>query len=48
MEMSYHATKNYLKRNLGVKLKEGRRSHVKKDEAAVAVIKKPVRGTGTH
>jgi transposase len=37
----YHAFNKYLKRNWGTKLKVGRKSHVKKDEAAVAVFKKP-------
>jgi transposase len=36
----YHALNKYLKRNFGTKLKVGRKSHVKKDEAAVAVFKK--------
>jgi len=36
----YHAINKYLKRNFGAKLKVGRKSHVKKDEAAVAVFKK--------
>jgi transposase len=39
----YHAFNKYLKRNWGTKLKVGRKSHVKKDEAAVAVFKKPAR-----
>jgi transposase len=39
----YHALNKYLKRNWGTKLKVGRKSHVKKDEAAVAVFKKPAR-----
>lgn len=37
----YHALNKYLKRNFGTKLKVGRKSHIKKDEAAVAVFKKP-------
>lgn len=37
----YHALNKYLKRNFGAKLKVGRKSHVKKDDAAVAVFKKP-------
>ena len=44
----YHAINKYLKRNFGAKLKVGRKSHVKKDEAAVAVFKKPTRGDKTH
>lgn len=44
IEKEYHALNKYLKRNFGTKLKVGRKSHVKKDEAAVAVFKKPVRG----
>ena len=44
IEKNYHAVNKYLKRNFGVKLKVGRKSHVKKDEAAVAVFKKPANG----
>ena len=44
IEKEYHALNKYLKRNWGTKLKVGRKSHVKKDEAAVAVFKKPTRG----
>lgn len=44
----YHAINKYLKRNFGAKLKVGRKSHVKKDEAAVAVFKKPTRDDKTH
>lgn len=40
----YHALNKYLKRNFGTKLKVGRKSHVKKDETAIAVFKKPARG----
>jgi transposase len=40
-DKKYHAINKYLKRNFGAKLKVGRKSHVKKDEAAVAVFKKP-------
>lgn len=43
IEKQYHALNKYLKRNFGTKLKVGRKSHVKKDEAAVAVFKKPAR-----
>lgn len=43
IEKEYHALNKYLKRNFGTKLKVGRKSHVKKDEAAVAVFKKPGR-----
>jgi transposase len=43
IEKEYHALNKYLKRNWGTKLKVGRKSHVKKDEAAVAVFKKPPR-----
>ncbi len=43
IEKQYHAVNKYLKRNFGAKLKVGRKSHVKKDEAAVAVFKKPTR-----
>ena len=41
VEMNYHAVNKYLKRNFGAKLKVGRKSHLQKDEAAVAVFKKP-------
>lgn len=41
VEKNYHAVNKYLKRNFGTKLKVGRKSHVKKDEAAIAVFKKP-------
>jgi transposase len=44
----YHALNKYLKRNWGTKLKVGRKSHVKKDEAAIAVFKKPTRVAKTH
>ena len=44
IEKEYHALNKYLKRNWGTKLKVGRKSHVKKDEAAVAVFKKSGRG----
>jgi len=40
---SYSALNQFLKRQFGTKLKVGRKSHVKKDEAAVAVFKKPIR-----
>lgn len=43
IEKKYHAVNKYLKRNHNTKLKVGRKSHVKKDEAAVAVFKKPAR-----
>jgi transposase len=45
---NYHAVNKYLKRNFGAKLKVGRKSHVRKDEAAVAVFKKPIRGAKTY
>lgn len=48
VEKNYHAVNKYLKRNFGTKLKVGRKSHVKKDEAAVAVFKKPGRGSKTY
>lgn len=41
LDMKYHAINKYLKRNFNTKLKVGRKSHVKKDEAAIAVFKKP-------
>ena len=40
IDKEYHALNKYLKRNFGTKLKVGRKSHVKKDETAVAVFKK--------
>ena len=48
IDKKYHAVNKYLKRNFGAKLKVGRKSHVKKDEAAVAVFKKPTRGAKTY
>lgn len=48
IDKNYHAVNKYLKRNFGAKLKVGRKSHVKKDEAAVAVFKKPSRGAKTY
>ncbi len=48
IDKKYHAVNKYLKRNFGAKLKVGRKSHVKKDEAAVAVFKKPARGAKTY
>ena len=48
IDKEYHAINKYLKRNWGTKLKVGRKSHVKKDEAAVAVFKKPARGARTY
>jgi transposase len=48
IDKNYHAVNKYLKRNFGAKLKVGRKSHVKKDEAAVAVFKKPTRGAKTY
>ena len=48
IEKEYHAVNKYLKRNFGTKLKVGRKSHVKKDEAAVAVFKKPTGGAKTY
>jgi transposase len=48
IDKKYHAVNKYLKRNFGAKLKVGRKSHVKKDEAAVAVFKKHGRGARTY
>jgi len=48
IDKNYHAVNKYLKRNFGAKLKVGRKSHVKKDEAAIAVFKKPTRVAKTH
>lgn len=41
MNKQYHAINKYLKRNFGASLKVGRKSHVKKDQTAGAVFKKP-------
>jgi transposase len=38
----YSTVNQLLKRRFGTKLKVGRKSHVKKDEAAAAVFKKPI------
>jgi transposase len=40
IDKQYHAVYQYLKRNFSTKLKVGMKSHVKKDESAVAVFKK--------
>jgi transposase len=40
IDKEYHAVNKYLKHNFGTKLKVGRKSHVKKDQAAIAVFKK--------
>lgn len=48
IDKNYHAVNKYLKRNFGAKLKVGRKSHIKKDEAAVAVFKKPTNGAKTY
>lgn len=42
IEMNYHAVNKFLKRNFETKLKVGRKSHVNKDESAVAFFKKPI------
>lgn len=47
VKKKYHAINKYVRRNLGASLKVGRKSHVKKDDAAVAVFKKPGRGNQT-
>jgi transposase len=39
IDKQYHAVYQYLRRNFDTKLKVGRKSHVKKDESAVAVFK---------
>jgi len=44
LEMNYHAVNKYLKRNFGVSLKVGRKSHTRKSETATADYKKPSRG----
>ncbi len=43
MDKQYHAVNKYLKRNFGTKLKVGHKSHVKKDEEAVAFFKNAAR-----
>lgn len=40
IEKQYNTVRMYLKRNFGTKLKVGRKSHIKKDEAAVDTFKK--------
>ena len=40
IKMEYQAFHKYLKRNFNTKLKVGRKSHVNKDDAAIAVFKK--------
>lgn len=42
VSMNYPAVYMYLRRTFSTKLKVGRKSHVKKDEEAVAFFKKPV------
>jgi transposase len=46
--IQYQALYNYIGRKLPAKLKVPRKSHVQKDEAAVAVFKKTTRGHRTH
>jgi len=41
LKMQYHAVNKYLKRKFSVKPKVGRKSHINKDAAAIAVFKKP-------
>ena len=48
IDKQYHAINKYLKRNFGAKLKVGRKSHVKKDESAVAVFKNATRADKTY
>ena len=40
IDKEYHAFNKYLKRNFGTRLKAGRKSHVKKQDEAVALFKK--------
>lgn len=47
-KMSYHAVNQYLKRSFDTKLKVGRKSHVKKDEAAIAVFKNDTQDPETY
>ncbi len=48
IEKNYQTINKYLKRNFGMKLKVGRKSHVKKDDAAEAVFKKPGRNDSRY
>ncbi len=48
VEKEYHAVNKFLKRNFGVKLKVGRKSHLKKNEEAVAFFKNAVGKDKTH
>lgn len=48
VDKQYHAVNKFLKRNFGVKLKVGRKSHIKKDEEAVAFFKNAVGKDKTH
>lgn len=41
IKMEYQALYKFLRRRYGTKLKVGRKSHIKKDEKAVAFFKKP-------
>ena len=40
LDMNYQAVNKYLKRNFDTKLKVGRKTHIKKDDSAVALFKK--------
>jgi len=48
VKKNYHALNKYVRRNHGASLKVGRKSHVKKDDTAVAVFKKPGRERQTY
>ena len=48
LQIEYHAVNKFIKRKFGARLKVGRKSHVLKDEQAVAVFKKPSRKIRTY
>ncbi|MBK8444601.1 MAG: winged helix-turn-helix domain-containing protein [Sphingobacteriales bacterium] len=48
IEKQYNTVRMYLKRNFGTKLKVGRKSHIKKDEAAVDTFKKLIKHARRH
>jgi transposase len=48
LQMGYHAVNKFIKRKFGARLKVGRKSHVLKEEQAVAVFKKPTSKIRTY
>lgn len=48
IEMQYHAVNKYLKRKFGARPKVARKSHMDKDDNAVALFKKTTPGTKTY